>query len=93
MILKRCSAGHIHWCPGCERIHILPDGWTFNGNPDRPNFTPSFKHTWNRTGDPLKCCHYIVTDGVLNFCGDSTHALAGKSVPIPPLPDRYLNFD
>jgi hypothetical protein len=32
-------------------------------------------------------CHYILTAGVLNFCGDSTHSLAGKSVPLPPLPE------
>lgn len=32
------------------------------------------------------CCHYILTDGILNFCPDCTHALAGKSVPLPDLP-------
>ena len=33
------------------------------------------------------CCHYILTDGVLNFCGDCTHALRGQSVPLPELPE------
>ncbi len=38
-------------------------------------------------GKPVdECCHYILTAGQLNFCGDSTHALAGKTVPLPPLP-------
>lgn len=32
------------------------------------------------------CCHYILTAGVLNYCGDSTHALKGQSVPLPDLP-------
>lgn len=32
-------------------------------------------------------CHYILTAGQLNFCGDSTHALAGKTVPLPELPE------
>jgi hypothetical protein len=32
------------------------------------------------------CCHYILTAGQLNFCADSTHDLAGKTVPLPPLP-------
>jgi hypothetical protein len=31
-------------------------------------------------------CHYVLTSGILNFCNDSTHALAGKSVPLPFLP-------
>jgi len=32
-------------------------------------------------------CHYILTSGVLNFCGDSTHSVAGEAVPVPELPD------
>ena len=39
-------------------------------------------------GNPLDyCCHYILTVGQLQFCGDSTHALSGKTVPLPDLPD------
>jgi hypothetical protein len=39
-------------------------------------------------GKPLDwCCHYILTNGVLNFCGDCTHAMAGKSVPMVPWPE------
>jgi hypothetical protein len=91
--------GYLHWCPGCEESHTLPSGWTFNGDLERPTFTPSFKHEgrkrvfinrewvgeWLRDakGDTIPyICHYILTDGVLNFCGDSTHSLAGKSVPL-----------
>lgn len=32
-------------------------------------------------------CHYILTAGILNFCADSTHSLAGKAVPLPQLPE------
>lgn len=32
-------------------------------------------------------CHYILTAGVLNFCGDCTHALIGQKVPLPKLPE------
>lgn len=31
-------------------------------------------------------CHYILTNGILNFCGDSTHAMANDKVPLPDLP-------
>jgi hypothetical protein len=33
------------------------------------------------------CCHYIVTNGILNFCGDCTHSLKGQQIPIPDLPE------
>lgn len=45
---------------------------------------------WKRgpDGKPLPyCCHYILTNGILNFCVDCTHALAGKAVPLPDLPE------
>lgn len=32
------------------------------------------------------CCHYFLHAGQLEFCSDSTHALAGKTVPLPELP-------
>jgi hypothetical protein len=88
--------GHYHYCPGCEEMHRLPPGWTFNGDLVKPTYTPSFKHTlrWSRQ-DPSESdeiCHYILTDGVLNFCGDSTHALAGQSVPLPPIPERFADW-
>ncbi len=33
---------------------------------------------------PFKCgvCHFHVTDGNIEYCGDSTHAFAGKSMPL-----------
>lgn len=45
---------------------------------------------WKRGADSKAldyCCHYVLTGGVLNYCGDCTHAMAGQSVPLPPLPD------
>jgi len=51
-------------------------------------------HKWtgewirDTSGKPIPfICHYILTAGVLNFCMDSTHALAGKPVPLPKLPN------
>lgn len=32
-------------------------------------------------------CHLFVEDGVLKYCSDSTHALAGQNVPMVDLPD------
>jgi Family of unknown function (DUF6527) len=49
------------------------------------SWTGEFVH--DAAGEPVPfVCHYILTAGVLNFCGDSTHALAGQSVELQPLP-------
>jgi hypothetical protein len=36
-------------------------------------------------------CHYILTAGVLNFCGDCTHKLVGQAVPLPKLPEGFTD--
>ena len=44
---------------------------------------------WERDadGNPIDyCCHYFLIGGQLQFCGDSTHELAGQTVPLPDLP-------
>ena len=44
----------------------------------------------NKFDRPIKyICHYILTDGILNFCGDCTHDLKGQQVPLPELPESY----
>jgi uncharacterized protein DUF6527 len=81
---------YTHWCPGCEETHVLPikrGRWTFDGNMIAPTCTPSFIHRWHSWDDKTSTrvenvCHYVLTAGVLNFCTDSTHALAGQSVPL-----------
>lgn len=37
-------------------------------------------------------CHYHVTAGELNFTSDSTHGLAAKKVPMPPLPEGLTDL-
>ena len=108
--LRRTESGFAHWCPGCEEPHSLPKSWSFNGDLERPTFTPSFKHSGIRrvfangkwTGEWLRdaagntvpyTCHYILSSGELQFCGDCTHALVGKTVPLPPLPEGLTDDD
>jgi hypothetical protein len=31
-------------------------------------------------------CHYVLTDGILNYCEDCTHYLRSKSIPLPEIP-------
>jgi hypothetical protein len=85
---------YAHWCPGCEELHDYAvdqpfrNGarWSFSGPPDRPSFSPSMNIS---IGEPVEeRCHYYLTVGVLQFCPDSTHALAGQSVPLPDIPQH-----
>ncbi|GAB3867430.1 hypothetical protein GCM10028801_41420 [Nocardioides maradonensis] len=81
-------------CPGCDRVHGVvveaPNGWVFNGDLERPTFTPSVlvngfygdvTEEWKKQHPR---CHSFVTDGRIQFLGDSTHALAGQTVDLPP---------
>lgn len=97
--LRKTTNGHAHWCPGCERMHVIPDTWTFNGDVNAPTFGPSVRISYNGSDAderresgrraPSACCHYILTGGVINFCGDCTHPLVGQPVPLPDLPPAY----
>lgn len=97
--LRKTEDGILHWCPACEEVHHFTTSgataWTFDGNIDAPTFSPSMLIRWgkyaghadqSRTYEDNGICHYILTAGVINFCGDSTHDMAGKSVPLPDWP-------
>jgi len=81
--------------------HILPVNWTppgreqsphnagqahweFNGDMERPTFSPSILSRMTRRDVPF-VCHSFIRDGQVEFLSDCTHALAGKTVPLPDL--------
>ena len=83
-------------CPGCGcghsfRIAGPEPTWSFNGDMERPTFSPSLLI---RTGptDPSAWpdglvpantrCHLFLRDGQLQFLQDCTHALAGRTVAL-----------
>ena len=87
------QAGYNYWCQGCDELHgVRTEGasvWGFNGNVDAPTFTPSVLTTWTdrSTSPPTEHrCHTFITNGTVQFLGDCTHALAGKTEPLPDLP-------
>lgn len=82
----------VDWTPeGLQRSpNIRGTSWGFNGNLDRPTFTPSVLSRWNawtgRDTPPRDCvCHSFVTDGRIQFLPDCTHALAGQTVDLPEI--------
>ena len=66
--------------------------WVWNGDKVKPTFRESLLYPEiyqnNGNGNKIGRCHLFVTDGVIQFCSDSTHALAGKNVPLSR--DNYL---
>ena len=91
-------------------MHAVDSGWTFNGDYDKPTFSPSILvrsghyaedsaaakqgHCWcnfnQRYPDlppsTFRCirCHSFVKSGQIEFLGDCTHELAGKTIPLEP---------
>lgn len=103
-LLRSVEGGRLmFWCPGCQSAHMVRvadgpgPGWGFNGDHDRPTFTPSVLVTYDGPdagqvddeGDraPPAICHSFVTDGRIQFLGDSTHELAGQTVDLPAWPE------
>lgn len=96
----------VHYCPGCERIHAarvdgppaMPGNWRWilTGTPDNPSLHPSVRHSYpesayeNNPGLPRYQCHYMVTNGVLEFFDDCTHQFKGQKIPMPELTDEQL---
>ncbi len=65
-------------CPGCKTNHLFEGKWTFNGDMEKPTFSPSHVNLIDAT----RRCHIFITDGVVQYLSDCTHELAGQSIPL-----------
>jgi hypothetical protein len=83
-------------CPGCRSPHVIPTkpherGWDFDGDEAAPTFSPSILvHPHGALAEDGSVyqtprCHSFVREGRIEFCSDSTHALAGQTVDLPDL--------
>lgn len=73
------------YCPGCKIHHGLTikhptfKPWGFNGDYEKPTFTPSLLCN----GDyPESRCHSFITDGHIQFLGDCFHELKNQTVEL-----------
>ena len=87
-VLASSSEGSLtFFCKGCDQPHSVQYGagpgpcWGFNGNLEKPTFTPSVLVSWHE-GSVKKVCHSFVTDGHIQYLADCTHILAGKTVDL-----------
>lgn len=80
------------FCPGCGNCHAFGHTWTFNGDLERPTFTPSLLvfYTQPETNARIPLCHSFVTDGKIQYLADCPHKLAGQTVELPDWTDEYL---
>lgn len=62
--------------------------WDFNGDMERPTLSPSILCRREMDGKPY-VCHSFVREGNIEFLGDCTHELAGKTVPLPDVDLEY----
>jgi hypothetical protein len=81
---------YVFECPGCECHHgIWTSGrnqnkaiWQFNGDLNKPTVSPSIRVRFHHKEKGNIVCHSFIKNGVIEFCKDSTHALAGKTVEL-----------
>lgn len=100
----RTGTRHYYWCPGCNSLHgiaIRPHtqdngaGWEFTGTLECPTYAPSQLTTWPRQKGGVELpeqnvCHTFIRGGMIEFLNDCTHALKGQTMPLPPLPDWFI---
>lgn len=70
-----------YWCPGCNSNHrITNPPWTWNGDFEKPTFSPSILVNAGSETPGVPVCHHFVRDGKIEYLSDCTHAMAGRTV-------------
>ena len=93
-VLTPGATGISFWCPGCDGAHVVAVGggrWSWDGDVDAPTISPSILVTYQgkdagQDDAPPARCHSFMRAGRIEFLSDSTHALAGQTVPLPDWP-------
>lgn len=94
MILKVRGENARYMCPVCDDVHRVvvagPQAWQWNGDVERPTFSPSVRtfHT-NKDGEET-VCHVFIRDGQVEILSDSKR-FGGQTIPLPPLPQWMLD--
>lgn len=76
------------YCQACETIHRFDDSWQYDGNSDKPTVNPSVLVFRNRNKQTL--CHLFIKNGMIQYCSDSPHKLAGQTVELLDIPEKWL---
>lgn len=84
-------------CPGCGATHTLRikgirPVWDWNGDSVKPTIRPSVSvkvHFPHRN----EVCHHSISDGKIQFFGDCTHVLRGRTVNLPVWKKSLIRFE
>jgi len=70
-------------CPGCRIEHEISSKiWEWNGDLDRPTFSPSIlAEGYSRRGEIIHCHHYV-KEGKIEFLNDCHHDLRGQTLDL-----------
>lgn len=93
-LLPGTAGVYAFYCPGCGKKHTVftkDEGlkhpiWGFNGDMDKPTFTPSVCAISTSPDGEIRC-HSFIRDGKIEYLQDSSHTLAGKTVEMIDLED------
>ena len=83
-------------CPACGFEHSFNvdlenhgkhsnDVWSFDGDYEKPTFSPSMGWNLQKTYEHHPVCHSFVKNGVWEYLNDCTHGMAGRKVPMIPI--------
>lgn len=87
----------VFWCPGCNDRHVIDARWTVTESNGVYTVSPSIVNTtghystghipecWCKMpGAPFQCvrCHVFIRNNTIEYLGDCSHAMAGKTVPM-----------
>lgn len=62
---------------------IPHERWHWNGDLVNPTISPSVRHYYEFNGKQITVCHYFINNGMIQYCDDCEHSLAGKIVELP----------
>jgi hypothetical protein len=87
----------LFYCVGCKEWHGVNSTWVFNGDFNKPTFSPSIlvsgtQPVTDEEYDLLMAgkhveprptiCHSFIADGKIQYLNDCTHRLAGQTVEL-----------
>lgn len=81
-VVSTSDGKYLIYCEGCEKAHGFDSRWSFNGDFEKPTFSPSLLVEIGHYPNPSDICHSFVTDGKMQFLNDCTHKLAGQTVDL-----------
>lgn len=72
-------------CPACKVDHAVDGTWNFNGDFEKPTFSPSVLYKEFDEAGPVYICHFYIRDGVIDYLNDCSHVLKGDKIPMEDL--------